>query len=457
MPLDLFPYQDEGARFLASRERAGLLDKPGVGKTAQVVRAMDYRGAMRAWITCPAVAREHWRGEFDKFGRTKRKVCKGVTIHDFVAWANGHFDVMVTSYDMAARWAPRLFERCEVLDTMVFDEAHYLKNDVTSRSLALLGPDADGGAGAMQWARQGWWLTGTPVPNDPIDIYTFLRFARCMPLRKQEFSKRYFTSRATTYGSVQRAKPEMTGELRALIANNSLCRTVEETGVDLPPVFITTYLVDGDAADVRAMLREHPGLDGLIMKALDSEKGISGLTAPHVATLRRLLGEAKAVPYAALLLGELESGLDKMVVFAHHKAALQVVRDYLVRHGIRCGTIDGSTPEKERVAVKEAFQTDPNFRVILCNIRAAGTALTLTAACNVDMLESDWAPASNYQAIKRVHRLTQTRKVRARMVTLANTFDVEVNKIVARKTAAVGELDIASGDILQSSMEYMLS
>jgi len=457
MTLEVFPYQDEGARFLASRARAGLLDKPGVGKTAQVVRAMDYVGARRGWITCPAVAREHWRGEFSKFGRIRRKVCKGETMHDFVAWAHGHFDVMVTSYDMAARWSTHLHERCEVLDSMAIDEAHYLKNDLTRRSISLLGPGADGAHGAVQWAKQGWWLTGTPVPNDPIDIYTFLRFTGAMPLEKKPFSERYFTSRSTTYGSVQRARPEMTDELRTLIANNSLCRTVEDTGVFLPPIFLTTYLVDGSTAEVRQLLREHPGLDEAIIKALDSDKGVAGLTAAHVATLRRLLGEAKAVPYSALLLGELESGLDKMVVFAHHKTALKIVRDYLAKHNIRCGVIDGSTPEKERVAIVQAFQSDPTFRVVLANIRAAGTALTLTAACNIDMLESDWAPAANYQAIKRVHRLTQTRKVRARMITLANSFDVDVNRVVAMKTAAVGELDIASSQSDTLSMEHMLS
>jgi SNF2 family DNA or RNA helicase len=458
MAHDIFPYQEEGARFLADRPRAGLLDKPGVGKTAQVVRATDLRGMMRGWITCPAVAREHWRGEFEKFGLQSRKVCKGQTIHDFVAWAHGHFDIMVTSYDLAVRWTKHLHERCEVLDFMVFDEAHYLKNGGTLRGKALLGPESDGAYGATQWAQHAWWLTGTPVPNDPIDIFTFLRFQNVMPLSKKAFSTRYFTSRPTTYGSVQRAKPEMTGELRALIANNSICRTLAETGVQLPPIFVTTYLVDGDAAEVRRLLLEHPGLDQSIIDALASEKGIAGLDAPHVATLRRLIGEAKAVPYAATLIGELEGGLDKMVVFAHHRSTLQTVRDRLLKHNVRCGVIDGSTSEKERQAIITAFQGDPEFRVVLANIRAAGTALTLTASCNLDMLESDWAPASNYQAIKRVHRLTQTRKVRARLITLANSFDVQVNKLVAEKTRAVGELDIATshdGDV--PTMEEMLS
>jgi SWI/SNF-related matrix-associated actin-dependent regulator 1 of chromatin subfamily A len=456
VPLDLFPYQEDGARFLASRDRAGLLDKPGVGKSCQVVRACDLRGAARGWIVCPVVAREHWRNEFSKFGLQRRNIVKATSMHDFVAWAHGTFDTLLVSYDMAVRWTPYLHDRCEALDFMVFDEAHYLKNGETTRARALLGDYSDGANGAVQWAKQGWWLTGTPVPNDPIDIYTFLRFQHAMPLMRQPFSKRYFNSRPTTFGSVQKAKPEMSAELRTLIANNSMCRTLEETGVQLPPFFLTNYSVDGDAADVRRLLFEHPGLDEAILHALQNEKGLSGLSAPHVATLRRLIGEAKAVPYAATLLGELQGGLDKMVTFAHHRSTLTTVRDYLLKHNIRCAVLNGETSDKERDAIIHAFQTDPSFRVILANLRSAGTALTLTASAHLDMLEADWAPMVNYQAIRRVYRLTQTRSVRARMIMLANSFDVQVNSIIEAKTRAVAELDTA-GTAESFNLEDMLS
>lgn len=442
MPLALFPYQEEGARFLASRRRAALLDKPGVGKTCQAIRGLDLLGATRGVIVAPAAVRENWRAEFTKFSYQKRAICKGTSIHDFVAWKNGLYDVLVTSYEMAAKWAPHIHEACEPLDFCVFDEAHYMKNDAATRTKALLGEHSDGAGGLLQWAQHAWWLTGTPVPNDPIDIYTFLRFAQVMPLQKTAFSRRYFTSRPKTFGTAQRARADMLPELRALISNNSMCRTIEQAGVQLPPIFVTTTEVDGDTQAVRDMLLQHPGLDQMIRDALLDGRGLSSLDAPHVATLRRIIGEAKALPYAATLLGEIEGGLDKMVVFAHHKQALYTVRDYLWKHNVRAGCIMGETPEKERMAVMAAFQGDPDYKVMLCNIRAAGTGLTLTASCFVDMLESDWAPASNYQAIKRVHRISQTRNVRARLITLANSFDVEVNRIVAEKTVAVGDLDM---------------
>lgn len=458
MAHDIFPYQVQGAQFLASRQRAGLLDLPGIGKSAQVVRACDLLGISRGWISGPAVARKHWRGEFEKFGLQKRRTVKGETIHDFVAWANGRFDVMVTSHEMTTKWARHLHDRCEVLDFMVLDEAHFLKNDETLRAKQILGPYADGGQGAAQWALRGWWLTGTPVPNDPIDIYTFLRFMGAMPMYKRDFAKRYLNGRMKTYGTSHTAREEMLPELQSLIANNSLRRTLGDIGTQLPPIYLMNYLVDGNTHEVRTLLQQHPGLDKEILAALDTEKGIAGIKAGYIATMRRLIGEAKALPYAATLLGELESGLDKMVVFAHHQTVLSLVRDYLVRHGIRCGIINGQTDSKNDEAVVAAFQSDPNFRVVLLNTRKGGTAITLTAGNSVDQLEADWAPAANYQALKRVHRIGQTRKVRARIITLADSFDVQVNEIIAAKTRAVGELDIALGSEMPSmSLEEMLA
>lgn len=455
MPLGLFPYQEDGARFLASRRRAGLFDKPRVGKTAQVIRALDLLGHGRGIIVCPAVARENWRREFARFELQKRRVSKGVSIHDFVAWANGVFDTLVTSYEMMVRWAPYLAERCEVLQFMHFDEAHGMKNGDTARSKALIGPHSDGGLGAAQWCEASWWITGTPVPNDPMDIYTFLRFAQVMPLGSNDFRKRYFTSRPKTYGTAQSAKADMLTELRALIGNNSISRTLKETSPDLPPMFATTYVVDGDATEVRDLLRQHPGLDEAIIKALDSEKGLSGLDAPYVATLRRLLGEAKALPYSHTLLGELEGGLDKVVVFGHHRSALHSVRDYLWKHGIKCGLITGDTSEKEKTAVQDAFASDPSYRAVLCNIRAAGVAINLTAAAAIDMLECDWAPWMNYQALMRVYGQTQTRAVRARFITLANSFDEIVNEVVAAKTRACADLDMAPEAAIPSMAEML--
>jgi SNF2 family DNA or RNA helicase len=449
MTLPLLPYQEEGAAFLAPRRRAGLFDEPGLGKTSQCVRLADARGARRIIVVCPAIAREHWRGEFRKFGRQPRRVLKAANIHDYRAWERGRWDVLLCSYEMAVKWAPLIRENGEPIDLVVLDEAHYLKNSQAKRTHALLGPLADGAQGLLEWAICAVWVTGTPIPNDPNDVWTFLRFAQAMPLSPKAFQARYFTARMGAYSTRHEPKPEMVPELRALIQNNSIRRRLADVGIQLPPIFLTNTLVEGDTSAIRDLLSNYPGLDDRLGAALASmadedfnlAKMVDRTDVDHITVLRRLIGEAKALPYGQMLLQELHGGLDKMVVFGVHTRAAEILKAYLLDHNTQCVLINGQTPEHHRQAYMRAFQEDPGVRVLIGNIRAAGVALTLTAAAHIDMLESDWSPAANWQALKRVHRMTQTRSVRARFITLADSFDEVVNQIVAEKTERIGLLE----------------
>lgn len=441
---DLVPEQIEGANYLASRYRAGLFDDPGFGKTPQAIKALDLHGFDRNIIVCKATARKQWRGEFKKFSTRYRKICVGETLHDFMAWHRGNFDTLITSYEQAAKWAPHVMDACDVIQGLVFDEAQELRNPETLRTRRLLGPDTNGAGGILQWAICAWWMTGSPIWNDPSDIYPFLRGVGVMPLNRKQFCDRYFKSRAGTYSTTHTGRAEMLPELRSLISNNSLRRAFKPG--DLPRLLpFGTYLVEGDTQPVRDLLLAHPGLDDMIRDALEDGRSISNLDADHIETLRRLIGEAKSLPYAALLLDELlHNGLDKMVVFGIHRNALQFGHDYLTSHGVGSAMINGSTSSTQDDNNLARFHNDPTLRVMWVNIASGGTSLNMTPACHVDVLESAWTEEANMQAIRRVYRRTQTRDVRVRFITLADSFDETVQEIVARKAMANAQLNTAS-------------
>ncbi|MCK5133529.1 MAG: hypothetical protein KAR40_15420 [Candidatus Sabulitectum sp.] len=442
MPTPLFPYQEVGASWLSGRVRGGLHDEMGIGKTATTIRALDITGATRCMIIVPAMLRGNWVREFRMFSnRPNLRICQGANIHDFVAWQRSRFDILITSYELATKWAPHMQEHGEFLDAVVMDESHFLKNPDTARARAILGPNSDGVGGVVGWAERSWQLTGTPIPNDPIDIFTFLKFTGCMPLNITEFRRRYFTSRPTAYGFKQSCRPEMISELQALVGNNSLRRTKRDVGMQLPPIFLTALSVDGDTSSVRHMMAEHPNLEEAIVEALE-HGGLSFIDAQHVATLRRLIGEAKAIPYARMLLSDLRSGqTDKRVVFGIHRAALGYVHKFLLRNKIDAVLVNGDVSDRLRGEAVDRFQSEDKCRVFLGNIQAAGTGLTLTAAHEIDLLESSWTPAGNAQALMRVHRIGQAHNVYARLITLSGSFDEVVNKIVARKVRDIAEIE----------------
>ena len=154
-----------------------------------------------------------------------------------------------------------------------------------------------------------------------------------------------------------------------------------------------------------------------------------------------MLGKAKVEPYARMLLGELGTHNKKHVVFCVHDEPLEYLEAFLRKHNVPVVSVSGKTPEQDRQQAVDDFMQKPDVRVFIGKIRVAGVGLTLTEADAIDMLESDWTPAGNAQAIKRVHRIGQTQQVHARFITLANSFDVTVNEVVARKTRDIAQIE----------------
>lgn len=437
-PLPLLDYQRTGADFLASKDRAGLHDEMGVGKTAQAIGAMDRLQLRRGIVVCPAAVREVWHGEFKKFAIYPRKILKAKSIHDLGVWLKGRADVLLLSYELASKWADKI--EGDLFEFLIFDEAHYLKTPTSARTRAMLGTHCDGASGLARWATHVWFLTGTPMPNDPVDIWPWLRFVGGTPLTIGPFTARYFKSRMGTFSAKQEPRIEMVPELKMALDAFRLKRTKKQAGLNLPPIHLTTTTVDGDTGEIVALLREWPGLEQAILDAIE-QGGLSFLDAQHIATLRRLVGEAKAPAYAKLIAEEMKNGRDKLVIFTWHTRAAEIITSYLAGEGYWTTLVDGKTPETGRMAHVKSFQNDPDHRIFVGNIRAAGTGLTLTAASDLDMFESSWSPADNAQALMRVHRIGQGRAVRARFISLANSIDDVVTETVARKTAAIASIE----------------
>lgn len=438
MTLPLLNFQATGADFLAGRERAGLFDEMGVGKTAQAIGALDRIGARRIIVVAPAAVREVWAGEFRKFATVPRKVLKGKDIHDLGTWLHGRADVLLLSYELATKWAHRI--EGDLFDALVFDEAHYLKSPTSQRTRAMLGADCDGAKGLARWAARTWFLTGTVMANDPMDVWPFLRFSRATPLTQARFTSRYFKVRTTQFGTRSRPRDEMVPELQMAIRSASLRRTAKEAGLQLPHAFLTTTALDGDGSEVRALLAQWPDLGQAILDAVE-KGGLSFIESQHVATLRRLIGEAKAPPYLELIAEELANGKPKVVIMGVHTKALSMIAEGLRARGLPGVELIGSTPERQRVDNVNAFQNDPAVRWLVGNLRAAGTGHTLHAACDLDMFEWSWAPADNAQAIKRVHRIGQEKTVRGRFISLAGSLDETMSETVADKTAAIFRIE----------------
>jgi SWI/SNF-related matrix-associated actin-dependent regulator of chromatin subfamily A-like protein 1 len=445
--LKLDPHQISGAQWLAARPRAGLHDSMGLGKTATLIHALDLVGGQRGVVITTASTKEHWKRQFALWGKIQRKCIKGGDIYDLASWAKGYWDVLICSYTMVANWEKggnRLTKLCGILDFLIIDEAHNIKTPSAERTIAVRGPLCDGRHGLAQFAINTWEATGTPIPNDPVDLWAFLRFTGVTLLDRSAFIQRYFYQ-PVIGKSRFRVQAYRQAELRALIQQVSLRRDIDVVN---QPLRITQTYIDGDASKVSAYLKDHPGLDAIILQALeDGDLSRIGDYGEHVATVRRLIGEAKALPFAHYLVDAIKGGLEKAVVFGIHIDALAMVREVLTKNHIRHVYIDGSVPERRRQAAIDEFEdTSPvgkgnrNCKVFVANMHAGGEGITLISADKLYMMESDWTPKGNAQPIKRIHRRGQTRPCNAEFVTLAGSFDENIIQIVREKIQSIFEI-----------------
>ena len=136
----------------------------------------------------------------------------------------------------------------------------------------------------------------------------------------------------------------------------------------------------------------------------------------------------------------LESG-EKLVVFAWHTA---VVDEFAREFG--APSITGQTPLVARQAAVDRFQTDPECKVIVCNIQAGGVGITLTASSNVLFVEYPWNPGLLDQAADRTHRIGQHYPVTIWQSVAAGTVEEDILETIGQKRSVIVQATDAQGE-----------
>lgn len=439
----LFPYQDTGATFLAQRQKALLADTMGLGKSAQAITACDKVGARSIIVLCPASVRINWQREFSKFSAMHRKSVVMLTGKASII-PNG---INICSYDLLSN--EKIFRALmqHEWDALILDEEHYLKGRDTKRTKSVFGPRCDATTGLASKAKRIWALSGTPAPNNMSELYPLLRAFNIWKTGYWPFVERYCTGHDSGFG-FQITGAKNVPELKALLQPIMLRRKIEDIMSDLPPVTFSEIVLDPKMTthpdDQKAWMDAEASEDGQklqwMLDHLPEDKIDLEGQATALATLRKMTGMAKVRPAVQLIEDELRSGLDKVVIFAIHRDVIMYLRECLKPFGVV--VIWGGTDAEKRQNHIDRFRTKGGCRVFIGQVKAAGTGVDgLQDACsNVVFVESSWTPSENAQAVGRVRRIGQKRPVLVRFVSLANSIDEHVQRVLSRKTQMLTQL-----------------
>ena len=440
----LFSHQLEGVDFLAQRQRAFLAHDPGLGKTATAIVAADRIMAMRILVIVPAVARINWGREFRQWQTLGRKITVALTVEQVAAGLKEP-GVLIVSYDAARLAAEAL--AAHSWDLLILDEAHLLKNPSAKRTRAVYGQRCLSETGSIvAAAKRVWCLSGSPILAG---LHEFWPHASALwthggpgwPLTYNQWMDRYTDGFASMYGW-RVTGSRNTAELKAATEEFILRRRADDVMPQLPLLLVGTAAVPitGIAMErLNELMREVPELLGFLAAA-DDDAALR--VNEHVARARRLLALSKVPGTVELLTEELRStGVDKIILFGHHREALQRLHKALEGNGFWPVLVQGGmTPALVQSAV-DRFQNDSSCRVFVGNIQAAGTAITLTAAHHVRFLEADWTPELNRQAMMRARRIGQQRSVFATFLVADHPLDEALAATLARKTRLIRDFE----------------
>jgi superfamily II DNA or RNA helicase len=450
----LRPYQKQGVawlHFLRENGFGGILaDEMGLGKTLQTLAFLETvekaeRGAgsgprLPHLIICPSSLVFNWLAEAGKF----TPGLKVLALHGpdrrarFDQIAAG--DIVLTSYALIRRDA-ELYRGLE-FDTMVLDEAQHIKNRQTQNAQAV----------KAVAARHRLVLTGTPMENSVLDLWSILDFLMPGYLgTAQDFRERYELpitrdqdapaqarlGRRLRPFLLRRLKKEVAADLPAKLEQVSFCElTAEQRSVYRQFLEAARHEVLGAAGP--------PGEAGsrmLVLSALLRLRQVccdlrllkvEGVDSAKASGKLDLFGE---------LLEEVMDGGHRALVFSQFVSMLTLLRERLDGEGVKYCYLDGSTGD--RGAVVEQFQNDPAIPVFLISLKAGGVGLNLTGADTVIHFDPWWNPAVEDQATDRAHRIGQTKVVTSYKLIARDTVEEKILALQQRKRrmirAAIGD------------------
>ena len=448
--LDYLPYQKAGIVTMAGRDHTLLADEMGLGKTIQALGVINFRPEIkRVLVICPASLKGNWAREARKW-LVNRELADSINVISGTkrqAFGMGDTEFAIINYDILAAHEVALKSGVAMpefeWDMMICDESHNLKSGKAARTRHVLGYWSDKIDPIP--AKRKMFLTGTPVLNRPIEMWSTLSaLAPNQFPNWRGFVNRYCAGEARTGAS-------NLGELSDRLRQSIMVRRLKEDVLtELPPKRRQIIRIEDDSAAIRKVRQEESKVLAELADAASDEA--KRFPFEEIARIRRMTGDAKAPHVISHLREVFDGGAQKIVCFAHHISVMDAIEDAMRKAGVHVCRIDGSVDPAKRQAIVDDFQNSKPPALFVGQIKAAGVGITLTASSHVVFAELPWTPAELTQAEDRCHRIGQASSVLAQSVVIPDSLDARMAEILMEKAAIVHSAMDSAGEWGQGAM-----
>ncbi|CAD6504164.1 BgTH12-05899 [Blumeria graminis f. sp. triticale] len=497
-------YQIVGLNWLALMSRVGLsgilADEMGLGKTCQVISFLAHLVEIGKHgphlVVCPGSTLENWLREIKRFApklafepyhgpqKERQEMAEAILEN------RANINIVVTTYDMAAKKEDNKFMRRLKPDVCVYDEGHMLKNVKSQRYQGLIRIPC----------RFRLLLTGTPLQNNLQELVALLAFILPDMFRDlEEDLNTIFKAKATTTDSDHAAllSAQRIARARSMLTPFVLRRKKAQVLKHLPAKYCRTEycalhkpqrdIYEGHLDQARERARAR--LEGAKLTKTDENNPLMQLrkAAIHPLLFRRHFDDMKIEKMADILRkkepvnfpsshkrehliaemrggsdfwlhrwcceypciakfdipdlawmdsGKVESMIklvkdykengDRVLLFSQFSLVLDILEAVFNTCRIDYTRIDGSTKIDERQSLIDTFRDDESITVFLLTTKAGGTGINLMYANKVIIFDGSFNPQDDKQAENRAHRVGQTREVEVVRLVTKGTVEEQI-------------------------------
>lgn len=437
---------------MAVNKGFGLLFEMGCGKTLTAIAIMGAGYQMghirRVLIIAPTSVVAVWPKELADYAAfnytvktllgTKPQRIKA--LDDLVKFPYPHLKVAVINYE--STWRDGLFEalRDYDADLIICDESQRIKTHDATQSKAIhqLGDKA----------RYKLILSGTPVQNEAVDLWSQYRF-----LDPTVFGPNFYTfrSRYCEMGGFNRKQIVRYRDLDTLIRkeHSIAFRVTKDEALDLPEqTFESRYITlsksersiyDKLRRDSFAELADGGTITAttVLTKLLRLQQFTGGFLVEDDAVQPRLVSHGKLDALEDILHDYVVEGKKKLVIFARFipeiHEIMELCKKVLGKAGMKSVAIYGDIKKEERGGIVQQFQTDPKTMAFVGQIDTAGTGITLTAADTCVYYSVNFNYATYSQSLSRIHRIGQRNRCTYIHLLAERTVDETVLQALNKK------------------------
>ncbi len=435
----LYEYEKKGSVFLAVQGNALLADEMGLGKTAQAIAAfllLKSEGKVKnALVIVPASLKLQWAREIEKFTDEPYVVIFGAKEQRIQQYNRAPVSFYILNYELLLRD----FEEIRRLnaDLIILDEAQRIKNYQTKTHQLI----------RLLQRKYAFALTGTPLENHLMELYTVMRFLNPSVLggNVQTFMRRYCIK--NHFGAIigYRRMEEVRKKVSAII----LRRTKQEVLSELPERVENIYSVPLTPVQEKMYRQYRQPLLELLKKKEEWRERDLHEAFGQMTYLLEICDSAELVDEQEKasskleelkpILEEILSSEHKILLFSQWERMTAILQREIEKMDVKTVRFYGDLSPKERQETIDAFTNQQDIRVFI-STDAGALGVNLQAADFVINFDLPWNPAKLEQRIARAHRIGQKRTVNVVNLITIRTLESGILKVLYKKRRLFKEI-----------------